>query len=412
MPQISITMIKYHVADYIPPGKSAPSGQKSRRGGKGGDGDGVSGSKHLGLWEVDSVEGLEPGSEFAIQAACYHITDVGSLRPGTKARDAFEVLSTVIQPSRANSSSVSAVEDVTMGNITASCSAPSSAACTQMTSQGGEPSSSAGLGPTDIARLMMQRAITAAQAAATRGERCSGCVVALDGQVVCEVGSGVQAANNDATATAPVLAVRAIMGSGNSNMHAPMDAVQAPLMSEVDRARCVVYCSEEPCAMGVGALYWAGVGSIVFAASAAQVKALEKKHGGGRGGGAARSSASSSATTASGMDIEVPGQSPIPSCSELLSHAARPIPVQGGFLATAALSAMQKALSSKHEEKHATGRKRAAEEAVDASTTAVSVKGASATEEACTVIESGGWTVKTYELPAPMRLEAPVTLQC
>jgi tRNA(Arg) A34 adenosine deaminase TadA len=374
---------------------------------------------------VDSVEGLIPGSELAIQAACYHITDVGSLRPGTKAKDAYEVLSTIIQPSR--SSSASAEGDVSMGNTTATAAATPSAAeataaaaASSISTQSSipqvePPSSSSGLGPTDVARMMMQRAIAAAQAAAAKGERCSGCVVALDNQVICEVGSGVQALKGDATATAPILAVRALMGSGDSKMHAPVHAAQAPLVPEADRSRCVVYCSEEPCAMGVGAFYWAGVGSIVFAASSAQVKALERKHGAaGRGGGVQGSGSSS---TASAMDSEATGQTSIPSCSDLLTHAARPIPVQGGFLATAALSAMQQAFTSNNGEKLVTGRKRAAEDAADASkesttTTTVRVKPATATEEACTVIESGGWTVTTHELPAPMRIEAFVTVHC
>jgi tRNA(Arg) A34 adenosine deaminase TadA len=43
-------------------------------------------------------------------------------------------------------------------------------------------------------------------------------------------------------------------------------------------ARCTLYSSAEPCAMCAGAIYWAGIGRVVFALSERRLKALTGDH--------------------------------------------------------------------------------------------------------------------------------------
>jgi tRNA(Arg) A34 adenosine deaminase TadA len=42
-------------------------------------------------------------------------------------------------------------------------------------------------------------------------------------------------------------------------------AEAAQLLGEADLARCTLYTSTEPCAMCAGAIYWTGIGRVVFA---------------------------------------------------------------------------------------------------------------------------------------------------
>jgi tRNA(Arg) A34 adenosine deaminase TadA len=412
---------KYHVADFTPPMGLTATKPGSRRGGKGGD-VAASGAKHVGLWEVDAVEGLWPGSALPSQAACYHVTDVGSLGPSTKPSQAYHVLHSVIQPSRTAAHAVApqalahaaaaneAVAAVSAfsgeeckacgaeGHKMADCpqAAPaklndgSRSSSSNRDRSGGSGSGSSGRSDKPSEASLMRRAIAAGQAAAARGERCSGCVVALDGRVVCEASNGVQAANGDLACTAPVLAVRELTGSGANS-----GGARVPLVAEHDRARCVVYCSEEPCAMGAGALLWGGVGRVVFAASGAQVQAAEAACR--SGGNTLRHSSGSAAAAVS------------PTLAELLAHAPRPVAVQGGLLAQEALAAMRAATPAaaaapSAEEVPATGRKRAAEGAPDNSSTT--------RDDACTVLERDGWTVRTYTFFTPLRIEATIGLRC
>ncbi len=43
-------------------------------------------------------------------------------------------------------------------------------------------------------------------------------------------------------------------------------------------ARATMYCSAEPCAMCAGAIYWAGIGRVVFGLSERRLKAITGNH--------------------------------------------------------------------------------------------------------------------------------------
>ena len=61
----------------------------------------------------------------------------------------------------------------------------------------------------------------------------------------------------------------AVRPKGDPTQHAETVACSAAakLLSEEELAQCTLYTSTEPCAMCAGAIYWIGVGRVVFALS-------------------------------------------------------------------------------------------------------------------------------------------------
>jgi tRNA(Arg) A34 adenosine deaminase TadA len=59
----------------------------------------------------------------------------------------------------------------------------------------------------------------------------------------------------------------AMRPKGDPTQHAEMVACAAAarLLTEVALAKCTLYTSTEPCAMCAGAIYWTGIGRVVFA---------------------------------------------------------------------------------------------------------------------------------------------------
>ena len=43
-------------------------------------------------------------------------------------------------------------------------------------------------------------------------------------------------------------------------------------------ARCTIYCSAEPCAMCAGAIYWSGIGRVVYGLSERRLKEITGNH--------------------------------------------------------------------------------------------------------------------------------------
>ena len=146
-----------------------------------------------------------------------------------------------------------------------------------------------------------------------------------------------------------------------------------------------VFCATEPCAMGGGALLWAGVGRIVFALgrdhphhhrqgeAAAAGPSLAALFGEGWGGGAAAQ-------------------------------------VAGGFLEEEASAAAQGAASgSAAVRTPATRNNKRAKHGAPSSLPCP--EAGTASDGLVAVVQRDGWTVRTYRLHAPLRVEAVITVR-
>ncbi len=86
--------------------------------------------------------------------------------------------------------------------------------------------------------------------------------------IVNERGETVVAARNNA-----------VRPKGDPTQHAEMLACSqaARLLTEAELARCTLYTSTEPCAMCAGAIYWTGIGRVVFALAETGLLALHRQ---------------------------------------------------------------------------------------------------------------------------------------
>ncbi|MGS0648418.1 nucleoside deaminase [Komagataeibacter melomenusus] len=109
----------------------------------------------------------------------------------------------------------------------------------------------------------LRRAFAVAEQARQGGDHPFGCIlVDAQGQVVLEQGNGYTAEGGDMTAHAErLLATRA------SKRFPP-----AVLASHT------LYTSAEPCAMCAGAMYWSGIGRVVFGQSERSLKDMTGNH--------------------------------------------------------------------------------------------------------------------------------------
>jgi tRNA(Arg) A34 adenosine deaminase TadA len=110
---------------------------------------------------------------------------------------------------------------------------------------------------------LLRRAFAIAEAARAGGDHPFGCLLAdAAGRVLMEQGNGYSAEGGDRTAHAEkLLASRAAKAYGTAFLQT-----------------CTLYTSAEPCAMCAGALYWAGVGRVVFGQAEADLKAATGAH--------------------------------------------------------------------------------------------------------------------------------------
>jgi tRNA(Arg) A34 adenosine deaminase TadA len=134
----------------------------------------------------------------------------------------------------------------------------------------------------------LRAAIAAARLSRKRGNEPYGAVLADGEGTILAAAENAQATARDCTAHAETVLVRHVS-------------------SRIDRATlagCTLYASGEPCAMCAGAIYWSGVGRVVYALSAASMRDL-----GGRG--------------ADALTL---------SCREVLARGARRIEVLGPLL--------------------------------------------------------------------------------
>ena len=109
----------------------------------------------------------------------------------------------------------------------------------------------------------LRRAFDVARRARAGGDHPFGAIlVGPDGAVLMEQGNGYSAEGRDMTAHAErMLSTRA------SKAYAPGFL-----------AGCTLYSSAEPCAMCAGAIYWAGIGRLVYGQSEAALKTVTGDH--------------------------------------------------------------------------------------------------------------------------------------
>jgi tRNA(adenine34) deaminase len=96
----------------------------------------------------------------------------------------------------------------------------------------------------------MAMALQEARAAASRGEVPVGCVIVRDGEIVAQAGNGTLA-EHDPTAHAEILAIRAA----------------ARLLGSERLDDCDLYVTLEPCAMCAGAVSFARIRRLYYAAA-------------------------------------------------------------------------------------------------------------------------------------------------
>ena len=130
----------------------------------------------------------------------------------------------------------------------------------------------------------LAKAIDLASQARAAGNHPFGAVLVFNGRVV------VEARNTVVTARSPL---------GHAETNLVSDAVRQ--LSRDALGRCVLYTSCEPCAMCVGAMYWAGVRSVVYGLPSDELAKL------------------------AGSDFLIP-------CRQLFAQASEPVEVVGPLL--------------------------------------------------------------------------------
>jgi tRNA(Arg) A34 adenosine deaminase TadA len=114
---------------------------------------------------------------------------------------------------------------------------------------------------TESDALYLRRAIAMAERSRNTGQRPFGALVVLHGEVLAEAAS-IRPAGRDATAHSELRVV-----SAAAQKHPPQELADA-----------VLYASAEPCAMCAGAVYWSGIGKVVFGLSEATLRRLTGDH--------------------------------------------------------------------------------------------------------------------------------------
>ena len=148
---------------------------------------------------------------------------------------------------------------------------------------------------TELDRVAMRLAIEASRAALAAGDRPFGATLVSAAGEVLMTAANNQVTTNDVTGHAEMVLVR---------------RASASLGAEALRG-ATLYASGEPCAMCAGAMFWAGLGRVVFAATAADIGAA------------------------------LGGRSLPSSCVDLLSRASPPLRVDPEVLRQEAASALR-----------------------------------------------------------------------
>jgi tRNA(Arg) A34 adenosine deaminase TadA len=104
---------------------------------------------------------------------------------------------------------------------------------------------------------LLRHAFDVARRSRAAGDHPFGCVLADgEGRVLMEQGNGYKSEGGDRTAHAERLIASRAARANNLEF----------------LARCTLYSSAEPCAMCAGAIYWAGIGRVVYGQSEKALK--------------------------------------------------------------------------------------------------------------------------------------------
>jgi isopenicillin N synthase-like dioxygenase/tRNA(Arg) A34 adenosine deaminase TadA len=159
--------------------------------------------------------------------------------------------------------------------------------------------------PRDYDEACMKEAIREARVASKEGNMPFGAVLADDTGTIVERGRN----------QCPAAKKRGGASLADVTRHAEMELIRkftTKIPGEV-RSNCTLYTSTEPCVMCAGAIYWSGVGRVVYGCSATQLEALLSGPG--------------------GFDV------PIAKLYGMASKGARKIQVKGPFMARESLQA-------------------------------------------------------------------------
>jgi len=107
----------------------------------------------------------------------------------------------------------------------------------------------------------LRRAFDVARRARTHGNHPFGALLAVGGRILIEVENGFLPARDRTGHAERLLATQACKAYDASTL-----------------ARSTLYSSAEPCAMCAGAIYWAGIGRVVFGLSERRLKSITGDH--------------------------------------------------------------------------------------------------------------------------------------
>ncbi|MFJ4604192.1 nucleoside deaminase [Pseudomonas atacamensis] len=118
-------------------------------------------------------------------------------------------------------------------------------------------------GVSDLDLALLRQTIALSQASKQRGRHPFAALVAdRDGRVIAEAGNNSMPPEGDPTQHAELVAV----------------AAAAKRLSPTELEACTLYTSAEPCCMCAGAVYWTGVGRVVYALSEHALLGLTGDH--------------------------------------------------------------------------------------------------------------------------------------
>ncbi|WP_122610152.1 MULTISPECIES: nucleoside deaminase [Pseudomonas] len=118
-------------------------------------------------------------------------------------------------------------------------------------------------GVSDLDLALLRQTIALSQTSKQRGRHPFAALVAdRDGKVIAEAGNNSMPPEGDPTQHAELVAV----------------AAAAKRLSPTELEACTLYTSAEPCCMCAGAVYWTGVGRVVYALSEHALLGLTGDH--------------------------------------------------------------------------------------------------------------------------------------